>query len=172
MLSVPKKLYYCVLGTNLGCGIRELKTQDDMEEFMVLGYQNGYRMDLYTEIYGYDVLEMLTDGNLHKDDEHVIKEDKDLSEDSDTEYVDFNTEEDDPNNDEIVAKYKIRNDVQYPSYNLDTPWKEFQAILGIKFESPKQLKLALADYGVAHGYRLWYYIGLITSLCLFTMVEM
>ncbi|GKE09534.1 hypothetical protein Tco_1413085, partial [Tanacetum coccineum] len=152
--------------------------------FMVLGYQNGYRMDLYTEIYGYDVLEMLTDGNLHKDDEQVIKEDKDLSEDSDTEYVDFNTEGeknvvlkkltiDNPFLTKlVVAKYKIRNDVQYPSYNLDTPWKEFQPILGMKFESPKQLKLALADYGVAHGYQLWYYIGLIKSLCLFTMVEM
>ncbi|GJY36003.1 hypothetical protein Tco_0421381 [Tanacetum coccineum] len=86
-LNVPKKLYYCIHGTDLGSGIRDLKTQDDVEEFMVLGYHNGSRMDLYNKIYGYDVLEMLADGNLHKDDEQVLEEVKDLSEDFDTEYV-------------------------------------------------------------------------------------
>ena len=30
-------------------------------------------------------------------------------------------------------------------------------VLGMKFENPQQLKNALADYGVAHGYQLWYY---------------
>ncbi|GKA71006.1 hypothetical protein Tco_0777145, partial [Tanacetum coccineum] len=69
-------------GIALGSGIRELKTQDDMEEFMVLGFENGSRMDLYTEIHGYDVLEMLDNGNLRKDDEEVREEDGDLSEDS------------------------------------------------------------------------------------------
>ncbi|GKF72366.1 hypothetical protein Tco_0208480, partial [Tanacetum coccineum] len=69
-------------GIAFGSGIRELKTQDDMEEFMVLGFENGSRMDLYTKIHGYDVLEMLDNGNLRKDDEEVREEDRDLSEDS------------------------------------------------------------------------------------------
>ena len=47
--------------------------------------------------------------------------------------------------------------MKYPSYNPDTPWDEFVPILGMKFENPEQLKLALADYGVKHGYQLWYY---------------
>ncbi|GKD63576.1 hypothetical protein Tco_1305684 [Tanacetum coccineum] len=155
VLSVPKKLCYCVLGTDLGSGIRELKRQDYMEEFMVLGYHNGSRMDLYAEIHGYGVLKMVADGNLPKDDEQVSEEDGDLSKDSDLKYVDFHTEgeqnivlekltiddhfltklvgkgnfigkrydpipplrgayileEDDLDNDEIDAKYKIRNGV-------------------------------------------------------------
>ncbi|GKB01752.1 hypothetical protein Tco_0829796 [Tanacetum coccineum] len=28
--------------------------------------------------------------------------------------------------------------------------------LGMRYETPYQLKLALANYGVAHGYQLWY----------------
>ncbi|GJT52868.1 hypothetical protein Tco_0979025 [Tanacetum coccineum] len=72
---------------DLGSGIKDLKTQDDVEEFMVLGYHNGSRMDLYTKIYGYDVSEMLADGSLQKDDEQVIEEVKDLSEDFNIEYV-------------------------------------------------------------------------------------
>nr|GFB50715.1 chloramphenicol acetyltransferase-like domain-containing protein [Tanacetum cinerariifolium] len=76
----------------LGSGIRELKTKDDTEEFMVLGYKNGSRIDLHTEIHGYDVLEMVADGNLPKDDAQVSEDDGDLSEDSDPEYVNFHTE--------------------------------------------------------------------------------
>nr|GFC00179.1 hypothetical protein [Tanacetum cinerariifolium] len=201
VFSVPKKLYYCVPGTNLGSGIRELKTKDDTEEFMVLGYKNGSRIDLHTKIHGYDVLEMVADGNLPKDDAQVSEEDGDLSEDSDPEFVNFHTEgeqnvvleklniddyfltklvgkgdfigkkddhipplrgayileEDDTYNNEIDAKYKIRNGVQCPLYNPDTPWKEFQPILEMKFESHEQLKLTPVDYGFAHGYQLWYY---------------
>ncbi|GJR57893.1 hypothetical protein Tco_1500055 [Tanacetum coccineum] len=160
--------------------IRELKRQGFICKVLVLGYHNGSRMDLYAEIHGYGVLKMVADGNLPKDDEQVSEEDGDLSKDSDLKYVDFHTEgkgnfigkrydpipplrgtyileEDDLDNDEIDTKYKIRNGVQYPLYNPYTPWKEFQPILGMTFESPKQLKLAPADYGVAHGYSLWYY---------------
>ncbi|PWA42377.1 hypothetical protein CTI12_AA545420 [Artemisia annua] len=157
--------------------------QDDMEEFLVLGYQNGNRMDLYTEFNGYDVLEYRDDDNLHKsigDVREVDEEvDEKVSEDDVIDNVEFHTEgkgnfidkrddpiqplsgtyiaEEDPEDDAIDPKFKVKRGVKYPSYNPDTPWDEFVPILGMKFENPEQLKIALADYGVKHGYQLWYY---------------
>ncbi|GJT67390.1 F-box domain containing protein [Tanacetum coccineum] len=65
--------------------------------------------------------------------------------------------ENDSDDDLIDGEYKIKKGVKYPSYNPETTWDEFQPILGMNFENPLQLKNALADYDVKHGYQLWYY---------------
>ncbi|GJX08566.1 hypothetical protein Tco_0196498 [Tanacetum coccineum] len=65
--------------------------------------------------------------------------------------------ENDSDDDLIDGEYKIKKGVKYPSYNPKTTWDEFQPILVMNFENPLQLKNALADYDVKHGYQLWYY---------------
>ena len=180
VINKPTRLYYYIPGTTLSSGIRVLKTQDDMEEFMVLGYQNGHRMDLYTHFNDYDVLEYLDDDNLHKTSSDVREVDEEVSEDDEIDNVQFHTEgeqnvvfekltiddpfltklvgkgnfigkradpipplsgtyavEEDPEDDVIDDKFKVKKGVKYPSYNPDTPWDEFVPILGIKFENPK-----------------------------------
>ncbi|GJY21151.1 hypothetical protein Tco_0393717 [Tanacetum coccineum] len=112
--SPTKRLYYVVPGTTLTRGIREITSDDDMAEFVKVGFENSFKVDLYHEYNDYD--------------------------DAD-----------------IDPKFKAQTDVQYPSYNPDLPWKEFVPVLGMKFDNPQQLKHALADYGVANGYQLWYY---------------
>ena len=42
----------------------------------------------------------------------------------------------------------------YTSYDENTYWKKQKPVLGMRFESPKQLKFMLCNYAVAHGYQL------------------
>ncbi|GKC06245.1 hypothetical protein Tco_0997855 [Tanacetum coccineum] len=139
--SPTKRLYYVVPGTTLTRGIREITSDDDMAEFVKVGFENSFKVDLYHEYNDYDVMAYTTNDNLFPnegdnlgDDETVVEQEK---------YPD--------------PKFKAQTDVQYPSYNPDLPWKEFVPVLGMKFDNPQQLKHALADYGVANGYQLWYY---------------
>ena len=200
VLNTVTGLYYCIPGTTLSIGIRALKSKDDMEEFMVLGYQNGNMMDLYHDFLDDDVLHYIHNDNLHDYSADVREVDEELCEDDEIDDVEFHTEgeqnvvfekltlddpfltklvgkgnfigkradpipplsgtyavEEDPEDDVIDDKFKVKKGVKYPSYNPDTPWDEFVPILGMKFENPEQLKIALADYGVKHGYQLWYY---------------
>ncbi|KAJ0585815.1 putative transposase, mutator type, MULE transposase domain-containing protein [Helianthus annuus] len=48
----------------------------------------------------------------------------------------------------------IERDVVYPSYDPTINWRLTKPILGMKFESPTQLKESLIDYGVSNGYKL------------------
>lgn len=46
--------------------------------------------------------------------------------------------------------------VVYPRHDPTQPWKLMKPVLGMKFESPKQLKQCLCNYGIANGYQLWF----------------
>ncbi|GJY61773.1 hypothetical protein Tco_0462430 [Tanacetum coccineum] len=92
-LSNAKHIYYCLPGTTLTRGIREIKTYSDMVEFMRIGYENDNRMELFTEHNGYDVLEYSHNDNLvgdhASDNEH--SDDPDYEGESDPENIDFHT---------------------------------------------------------------------------------
>ncbi|GKA89111.1 calcium/proton exchanger [Tanacetum coccineum] len=62
----------------------------------------------------------------------------------------------DPDDNQIDPVYKVKNGLVYPAFDPDIPWDKMELILGMRFETPQQLKMALANYGVAHGYQLWY----------------
>ncbi|GJU65409.1 hypothetical protein Tco_1247244 [Tanacetum coccineum] len=62
----------------------------------------------------------------------------------------------DPNKNQIDAVNKVQSDVHYPAFDPDIPWDKMEPTLGMRYETPHQLKLALANYGVAYGYQLWY----------------
>ncbi|PWA92239.1 hypothetical protein CTI12_AA081420 [Artemisia annua] len=55
VLNPPRRLYYRVPGTTLTRGIRELKTDDDVNDFTNVAFENGFKIDLYTEFADYDV---------------------------------------------------------------------------------------------------------------------
>ncbi|GKA94464.1 hypothetical protein Tco_0816502, partial [Tanacetum coccineum] len=56
----------------------------------------------------------------------------------------------------IDPLFKVKRGVSYPKHNPAIPWNEMQLVLGLRYENPEQLKLALANYGVASGYQLWH----------------
>ncbi|GJU51850.1 pentatricopeptide repeat-containing protein [Tanacetum coccineum] len=63
---------------------------------------------------------------------------------------------DDPDAASIDPMFKVKKGVSYPKHDPTIPWNEMQLVLSIRYEHPEQLKLALANYGVANGYQLWY----------------
>ncbi|GJS48924.1 hypothetical protein Tco_0599045 [Tanacetum coccineum] len=75
-------------------------------------------------------------------------------------HVEFGVNEEtpqvDPDDNQIDHVYKIKNGVVYPAFDPDIPWDKMEPILGMRFRSPHQLKMALANYGVAHGY--WFIV--------------
>ncbi|GJW65916.1 splicing factor [Tanacetum coccineum] len=199
-LSNAKHIYYCVRGTTLTLGVREIKTYSDMMEFMRIGYENDNRMELFAEHHGYDVLQYSHNDNLASDNEQSDV-DLDYEGESDLENVDFHTEgeqgveleklsiddpflnklvgngnfigtrsdpipplvgnyhveADDPEDEIIDGMHKADKGIKYPAYDPEQPWNENKPVLGMRYESPQQLKHALANYGVANGFKLWYY---------------
>ncbi|GJX80644.1 hypothetical protein Tco_0328793 [Tanacetum coccineum] len=64
-----------------------------MEDFMKVGYEIGFQVDLYTEFNGYDVLEMISEDYLFSPDENLVDPDYESEElDEDPENIDFHTE--------------------------------------------------------------------------------
>ncbi|GJW72010.1 hypothetical protein Tco_0128927 [Tanacetum coccineum] len=61
-----------------------------------------------------------------------------------------------PDENQIDYVNKVQSGVLYPAFDPDIPWDKMEPTLGMRYETPHQLKLALANYGVAHGYQLWY----------------
>ncbi|GJW56644.1 hypothetical protein Tco_0103375 [Tanacetum coccineum] len=78
-------------------------------------------------------------------------------------HVEFGVNEEtpqvDPYDNQIDPVYKVKKGVVYPAFDPDIPWDKMEPILGMRFETPHQLKMALANYGVAYGYQLWLFIG-------------
>ncbi|PWA51685.1 hypothetical protein CTI12_AA460550 [Artemisia annua] len=147
VLNPPTSLYYSLPRTTLSRGIRPLKTDKDMEAFMKVGFENGFKVDLYTEFNDYDVMEYVNNDNLCENDETSDGLDY-VSDERKGNFIGtrdnpipplsgkYILEENDPDDHLIDAKYMIKKGVKYPSYNPETPWDEFKPILGMKFKSP------------------------------------
>ncbi|PWA73284.1 hypothetical protein CTI12_AA262530 [Artemisia annua] len=60
---------------------------------------------------------------------------------------------DDP--DPVDAKYIAKPHIIYPRHDPTQDRDKMKPVLGMRFESNEQLKLALANYGVHNGYQLW-----------------
>ena len=79
----------------------------------------------------------------------------------------FMVEIDDPEEDEIDTQCKVKKGVQYPAFDPETTWNHCKPVLGMRFESPAQLKQCLANYGVTNGYQLWFMQNDIHKLLVF-----
>ena len=57
---------------------------------------------------------------------------------------------------EVDDRFKVKEGYSYPVFDPNVPWDEMTPLLGMKFEHPDQLKECLINYGVKHGYQLWF----------------
>ena len=196
--GIVYRLYYCPLRTPLNVGIKEIKTDNDVQEFIRVGYDNKWYIDLYVEHFDYDIMDFINeeangilssgssdeyyssdecedfpDVDFHNEGEDnvVIKNltTKDpflnkMCPNSDM-YVDYHDHSvpqaecealDDPEADNIDPIFQAKKGVSYPKHDPKTPWNQMTPVLGMRYEHPDQLKLALANYGVANGYQLWF----------------
>ncbi|GKC00442.1 hypothetical protein Tco_0986578 [Tanacetum coccineum] len=93
VLMTIKRLYYCSIKSELKDGIKELKTDKDVEDFLRVGYENKWFVNLYTEHHDYDVLEFLTiEGNVNDTPFESSDEYESSDEVEEIDYVDFHTE--------------------------------------------------------------------------------
>ncbi|GKD88059.1 hypothetical protein Tco_1359213 [Tanacetum coccineum] len=164
----PKTFYYAKPGTTLVRGITEIKSDFDIDDFMTICYQNGFKIDLYVEHHGYDVTKMVRNPTLDAPlvDDYVSSNEElgngnfiGTLDDPNPPLEGTYVEEADPKEDIIDMKYKVKSGISYPTFNPTTPWNEQKPILGMKYENPLQLKQSLANYGVANGFQMWYMIN-------------
>ncbi|GJZ42035.1 hypothetical protein Tco_0588921 [Tanacetum coccineum] len=59
--GIVHRLYYCPMKTPLNVGIRELKTDNYVDEFLRAGYEPKWFIDLYVEHIDYDVLDFINE---------------------------------------------------------------------------------------------------------------
>ncbi|GKD99873.1 hypothetical protein Tco_1387857, partial [Tanacetum coccineum] len=66
------------------------------------------------------------------------------------------TQEIDLGDNQIDSVYKVQIKVVYPRFDPNILWDKMEPMLGMRYESPHKLKLASANYGVAHGFQFLY----------------
>nr|GEV75077.1 hypothetical protein [Tanacetum cinerariifolium] len=168
-----EKIYYYETGIKLTLGLREIKSTQDIAEIMKLEVNEDhnhnsieesddeyYRSDDYEEIENVDF-------QTEEDESVVIKSisthDPFLTKLCSARIMFTGTAEHqqteaplaDPDDHQIHAVNKVQSSVLYPAFDPDFPWDKMEPTLGMRYETPYQLKLALANYGVAHSYELW-----------------
>ncbi|GJR93509.1 hypothetical protein Tco_0265683 [Tanacetum coccineum] len=160
-------LKYCQ--GQLTLGIREIKSTQDIAEMMKIGYESGNEIDIIEEsddeYYGSDNYEEIENVDFQTDgDESVViksisTHDPFLAKLCSARIMFRGTAEHqqteaplaDPDDHQIHAVNKVQSDVLYPAFDPDIPWDKMEPTLGMRYETPYQLKLALANYGVAYG---------------------
>ncbi|GKA37644.1 hypothetical protein Tco_0724209 [Tanacetum coccineum] len=103
--SLIFSLYYRKVGKTLAQGLCNLKNDADVQEFLKVGYESKWVVDLYTKHFVYDAMD-----------------------------------------------YKNSNGIDYESSDSSDAYCSSDE----EYDHLEQLKLALANYGVASGYQLWY----------------
>nr|GEX12516.1 hypothetical protein [Tanacetum cinerariifolium] len=131
-----KDLFYCLPGSDLSDGIGESKFEQQLADFVAAALGNGGHIDVYVEQHGYDIHDWFA------------KDNDDLEDYDEDEY-----EKEDQSVDLIC---KVKPGIVYPDHDPDQPWKDMVPILGMKFKDHEEMKMILANYGVANGYQLWY----------------
>ncbi|GJZ80821.1 hypothetical protein Tco_0645815 [Tanacetum coccineum] len=158
-------LYYGKVDIALRIGIKPLKNDTVVDQFVILAYQNKWEVNLYVEHNGYNALDIRDQGETKVDDEDNESSDAYCSsDDEDLCCVDFHTEADDNvviktlsiNDPFLNPEFNVKQGITYLRHDPTQDWNKIEPVLGIRFEHPEQLKLCLANYGVANGYQLWY----------------
>nr|GEX42452.1 hypothetical protein CTI12_AA176900 [Tanacetum cinerariifolium] len=123
-------------GTPLKLGIKIIKTDSDVDEFVNFGYRNKWQVNLYVRHSGYDALDIRDqEKTMADDDEPVFANDETVVEDSEN----------------IDPKFNVKFGVTYIRHDPNQNWKKMEPVLGMGFDNPKQLKMYLANYGAELG---------------------
>ncbi|GJS76679.1 calcium/proton exchanger [Tanacetum coccineum] len=64
--------------------------------------------------------------------------------------------EDEKEDQSVDPIYKAKPRIVYPGHDPNQPWKDMVPILRMKFTDHEEIKMMLANYGVANSYQLWY----------------
>ncbi|GJZ50769.1 calcium/proton exchanger [Tanacetum coccineum] len=151
-------------------GIKELKYDKDVEDMMVMIMMEQNIED--SDCYSSDDAEEQIDGVDFQTEAHdcvVIKDittsDPFLNKLCSTralfrgsrqqKVLDIDDIEEDQDNKQIVPLHKVKKGVVYLAFDPNIPWDKMEPVLGMRYESAHQLKLALTNYGVAYGYQLY-----------------
>ncbi|GKD57714.1 hypothetical protein Tco_1291101 [Tanacetum coccineum] len=134
--SPVSSLYYCKVRKIIKQGLCRLENDVDVQEFLKTGYESKWVVDMYVEHHG-------NNGNFRG----FINEPIPVNEDLHIE---------DPDSSSLEPTHQIQRGIAYPIHDPLQPWNEMQPILGMRYDHPEQLKLALANYEVAGGYQLWF----------------
>ncbi|PWA79084.1 hypothetical protein CTI12_AA209650 [Artemisia annua] len=183
-------MYFCAPKQDLQTHLKPLRNDSELAIFVKLAFDNGCKVELYVEHYGYDILEdAQIDAIVSEEDE---ESDSEIELENIKEYVGpEHTELRDPfliklvggryirdddvskpanlgegsasasreNEDEQIEvddRFKVKEGYSYPVFDPNVPWDQMIPLLGMKFEHPDQLKECLINYGVKHGYQLWF----------------
>ncbi|PWA50853.1 hypothetical protein CTI12_AA468300 [Artemisia annua] len=162
-------LYYSVPGCNLTDGIREIKSNQQLGDFVAVGLEHGGKIDVYLEHHAYVEPQFVGEEevsipNRCTNDPFLNRLCK-TTDPSKTSRITFGQKSqgdvkglvEDEIEDQLVDPiYKVKKGVNYPDHDPNLPWNEMVPILGMKFEDHEQMKIMLANYAVANGYQLWY----------------
>ncbi|GJW14054.1 hypothetical protein Tco_0018187 [Tanacetum coccineum] len=99
-------LYYCKVGASLKLGIKIIKTDSDVDEFVNFGYRNKWQVNLYVKHSGYDDFDIRDREEIMADDSNESSDAYYSSDEEDLSYVDFHTEVDD----NVIIKNVTTND--------------------------------------------------------------
>ncbi|GKA88961.1 hypothetical protein Tco_0810773 [Tanacetum coccineum] len=198
-LFPPVGIFYCLPGSDLSDGIRELKNEQQLADFVATALGNGGHIDVYVEHHGYDIHDWFAKDNDdledYDEDECVLDDISSFVEEpqfigeeeviipnrctsdpflnrlckTDPKKTTRNTfgtnernenalalVEDEQEDQSVDPIYKIKPGIVYPDHDPDQHWKDMVPILGMKFKDHEEMKMMLANYGVANGYQLWY----------------
>ncbi|GKD46552.1 hypothetical protein Tco_1271197 [Tanacetum coccineum] len=110
VIIAPVSYFYVKTGVQLNIGLKQLKTDEDLKEFVKAGSENDFKMDIYTEHNGYNVMEMIRNDNLidEVDDPPFSDTESQDSLGDVKEVADFQTEDD--------------SNVEIPKISSDDPW--------------------------------------------------
>ncbi|GJY52318.1 hypothetical protein Tco_0443165 [Tanacetum coccineum] len=131
-------------------GLKELKTDNDVQDFVRVGYENKWYVDLYVKHFDYDVMDFIKEeanGVLSSGSSDEYYSSDEIEELDD---VDFQTEWeknvalDDPDAADIDPNCKAQKGVTYPKHDPTILWNKMTPILGVlrMIESSKFAKSA------------------------------
>ncbi|GJV70742.1 hypothetical protein Tco_1490737 [Tanacetum coccineum] len=165
-LFPPVGLFYCLPGSDLSDGIRELKNEQQLADFRINDEDECVLDDISSfveepQFIGEEEViisnRCTSDPFLNRlcktDPKKTTRNTFGTNEGNENALALVEDEQEDQSVDPI---YKIKPGIVYPDHDPDQHWKDMVPILGMKFKDHEEMKMMLANYGVANGYQLWY----------------
>ncbi|GKC90688.1 hypothetical protein Tco_1151337 [Tanacetum coccineum] len=150
-----KRLHYYKTGTTLSLGIKELLFDTNVEDMFNAGYDNEQNIE-DIDCYSSDDYEEIENVDFQNEanDNIVIK-------DFSTPYPFLNKLS------STRAVFRGKKGMNYTAFDPTIPWDKMERVLGMRYETPRELKFALTNFGVAHGYQLWFMNNDLKSVLVF-----
>ncbi|GKB18469.1 hypothetical protein Tco_0852392 [Tanacetum coccineum] len=144
-LFPPVGLFYCLPGSDLSDGIRELKNEQQLADFVATAFGNDN-----DDLEDYDEDECVLDdiSSFVEEPQFIGEEEVIIPNRNENALALVEDEQEDQSVDPI---YKIKPGIVYPDHDPDQHWKDMVPILGMKFKDHEEMKMMLANYGVANG---------------------